>query len=93
MTEAEFNEAKNIGWEYAENCDCRYCTSYRRKPFDMAPTLPTSRMVDEFGFPSPSVEITKEDCELCKRFLGNLRDETLSRGVKKVLEDLLKRLP
>lgn len=77
-----------------------YCCECNYGPPKMAPSLPACRMVsstgsttDEFGFPTaPPPAISPEDLELAKRFLGNLKDQTLSRSVHRVLEDLIGRL-
>lgn len=65
----------------------------------VAPSLPATRVAlepncDEFGFPTPApLAVSREDMELIKRFLGNLKDSTNSRGILKTLTDLLGRLP
>lgn len=67
------------------------------EPVPMASQLPATRMVDEFGFPlaprEKSSPVTMEDLSLIRGFLGNLKDQTLSRGIHRVLGDLLERLP
>ena len=65
-------------------------------PRKMAPSLPATRMADEFGFPmDPQAKpaTSPEDMVLIKGFLGNLKDQTLSRSTHRVLSDLLGRLP
>lgn len=63
------------------------------KPSKMVPSLSAQRLVDEFGFPLPKKEeISVEDLILVKGFLGNLKDQTLSRSTHRVLQDLLQRL-
>ena len=63
----------------------------------MASQLPAPGLVDEFGFPLGASEISpsikNEDITLIRGFLGQIKDTTLSRGVKRALEDLLERLP
>lgn len=83
------------GFKYVEGCTCVYCKAKRTRSL-LAPKVPLAGLVDEFGFPLPAgtthKTITMEDAELIRRFLGQVKDNTLSRGVYKVLEDLLGRL-
>lgn len=92
-------------WEgqYNVGCCCAQCIRYEKemiKEHDwdanskVALSVPTSRMVDfEADAEPPKVELSHEDVELCKLFLGRIKDETLSRSTHKVLTDLIGRLP
>lgn len=63
----------------------------------MESQVPLTGLVDEFGFEIPKGEaaapIKPEDLTLIRGFLGNLKDQTLSRSIHRVLTDLLERLP
>ncbi len=76
---------------HAEECTCLFCV-----PCKMASKVSPAGLVDEFGFPLPAGEMGKEisptDLELIRRFLGQIKDSTLSRGTHRVLSDLLERI-
>ena len=106
------------GWPDGEHCwhpseEGEYCCGiecdHALKSLKVASEVPTSRILDEFGFPLPAEEMAKfnlvsskdvnrvimtaEDYELTKRFLKDAQDKTLSRNIHRVLGDLLGRLP
>lgn len=75
---------------------CNWCgTKFSRS---LVPSVSTSRLPDEHNHDLVSsknvnqIIITAEDITLIKLFLGKIKDETLSRGIHKVLTDLIGRL-
>ncbi len=65
-------------------------------PGALASQMAPQGLVDEFGFPLAAremgKEITMEDLTLIRYFLQGIQDSTLSRGIQRVIGDLLERL-
>ncbi len=93
-------ESLNNKWHYPiQGCTGPYSHESKNEwgACSLAAQVPLAGLVDEFGFEIPKGEtaspVTVEDFKLIRGFLGNLKDQTLSRSIHRVLTDLLERLP